>query len=79
MDKKWTFMDLIGEGNGYAMRAGRLKISPEMLRLIGEINEFKGSWRTLTTFAAERLSRLKRVATIESIFKTRKDKNLVAG
>ncbi|MBX7139326.1 MAG: Fic family protein [Oligoflexia bacterium] len=49
------------------MRTGGLKISPEMLRLIGEIDEFKGSWRTLTTLAPERLAVLKRVATIESI------------
>jgi Fic family protein len=49
------------------MRTGGLKISPEMLRLIGEIDEFKGSWRTLTTVAPDRLAVLKRVATIESI------------
>ncbi len=49
------------------MKTGKLKISPEMLRLIGEIDEFKGSWRTLTTLAPERLAVLKRVATIESI------------
>ena len=49
------------------MKIGALKISPEMLRLIGEIDEFKGSWRTLTTLAPERLAVLKRVATIESI------------
>jgi Fic family protein len=49
------------------MKIGGLKISPEMLRLIGEIDEFKGSWRTLTTLAPERLAVLKRVATIESI------------
>ena len=49
------------------MKIGSLKISPEMLRLIGEIDEFKGSWRTLTTVAPERLAVLKRVATIESI------------
>jgi len=49
------------------MKTGGLKISPEMLRLIGEIDEFKGSWRTLTTLAPERLAVLKRVATIESI------------
>ena len=49
------------------MKTGGLKISPETLRLIGEIDEFKGSWRTLTTLAPERLAVLKRVATIESI------------
>jgi Fic family protein len=49
------------------MKVSALKILPEMLRLIGEIDEFKGSWRTLTTLAPERLSALKRIATIESI------------
>jgi Fic family protein len=49
------------------MKVSALKIVPEMLRLIGEIDEFKGSWRTLTTLAPERLSALKRIATIESI------------
>jgi hypothetical protein len=42
------------------MKTGGLKISLEMLRLIGEIDEFKGSWRTLTTLAPERLAVLKR-------------------
>jgi len=49
------------------MKISSLKISPEMLRLIGEIDEFKGRWRALTTLAPERLAVLKRVATIESI------------
>lgn len=49
------------------MKTGGLKISPEMLRLIGEIDEFKGGWRALTTVLPERLVALKRVATIESI------------
>lgn len=49
------------------MKIGALRISPEMLRLIAELEEFKGSWRTMTTLAPERLAVLKRVATIESI------------
>ncbi len=49
------------------MKTGSLTITPEILRLIAEIDEFKGSWRTLTTLNPERLSVLKRVATIESI------------
>ena len=48
---KRIFMDLNGYENGYAMKTSGLKISPEMLRLIGEIDEFKGSWRTLPTLA----------------------------
>jgi hypothetical protein len=42
------------------MKTGGLKISLEMLRLIEEIDEFKGSWRTLMTLAPERLTVLKR-------------------
>jgi Fic family protein len=42
-------------------------ITPEFLRLIAEIDEFKGAWRALGTLAPERLSALRRVATIESI------------
>jgi Fic family protein len=42
-------------------------ITPEVLTLIAEIDEFKGAWRALGTLAPERLSALRRVATIESI------------
>src|SRR6202049_372662 len=44
-----------------------LKITPEILGFIAEIDEFKGAWRALGTLAPERLSALRRVATIESI------------
>ncbi len=44
-----------------------IQISPEMLTLIAEIDEFRGAWRALGTLAPERLSALRRVATIESI------------
>jgi Fic family protein len=44
-----------------------LQITPELLALIAEIDEFKGAWRALGTLAPERLSALRRVATIESI------------
>jgi Fic family protein len=44
-----------------------LIISPELLSLITKIDEFKGAWRALGTLAPERLSALRRVATIESI------------
>jgi len=42
-------------------------ITQEILTLIAEIDEFKGAWRALGTLAPERLSALRRVATIESI------------
>lgn len=44
-----------------------LQITPELLVLVAEIDEFKGAWRALGTLAPERLSALRRVATIESI------------
>ena len=44
-----------------------LQITPEILSLISELDEFKGAWRALGTLAPERLSALRRVATIESI------------
>jgi len=42
-------------------------ITSELLALVAEIDEFKGAWRALGTLAPERLSALRRVATIESI------------
>ncbi len=44
-----------------------LNITPEMLRLIAQIDEFKGAWKALGTLAPERLTALRRVATIESV------------
>lgn len=44
-----------------------LHITPEVLALIAEIDEFKGAWRALGLLAPERLRALRRVATIESI------------
>jgi Fic family protein len=48
-------------------RTNTIKITPEILSLIANIDEFKGAWRALGTLAPERLAALKRVATIESI------------
>jgi Fic family protein len=44
-----------------------LRITPEVLSLIAEVDEFKGAWRAIGRIAPERLSGLRRVATIESI------------
>src|SRR6201996_447273 len=49
------------------IRAGTLQITPEILNLIAGLDEFKGAWQALGTLAPERLSALRRVATIESI------------
>lgn len=44
-----------------------LKITPEVLNVIAEIDEFKGTWKAIGRIAPERLFSLRRVATIESI------------
>lgn len=44
-----------------------VQITPEILNLIAGIDEFKGGWRALGVLAPDRLSVLRRVATIESI------------
>ncbi len=44
-----------------------IQITPEILVLIAEIDEFKGAWRALGTLAPERLKALRHVATVESI------------
>lgn len=44
-----------------------LIITPDMLNLIGEIDEFKGAWKLMGRLTPDRLSMLKKVATIESI------------
>ena len=50
-----------------AIDVSTLKITNEILRLIADIDEFKGAWQAIGRIAPERLSRLRRVATIESI------------
>ena len=49
------------------IRTDTLKITPKILRLIAEIDEFKGAWQAVGRLAPERLLSLRRVATIESV------------
>lgn len=44
-----------------------IKINNQMLSIISEIDEFKGSWKLLGRMAPEKLQALKKVATIESV------------
>lgn len=60
-------MGVIGCNIGCMLRSDSLHITPEILSLIARIDEFKGAWRALGTLAPDRLSALRRVATIESI------------
>jgi len=57
----------LGINTGMTLNADTLTITPEILSLIAEIDEFKGAWLALGTLAPERLSTLRRVATIESV------------
>lgn len=50
-----------------ALNTETILITPEVLGLIAEIDEFKGAWRALGMLAPERLLALRHVATIESI------------
>lgn len=49
------------------IRVDSIQITPDLLALISEIDEFKGAWRALGTLAPERLRALRHIATIESV------------
>lgn len=49
------------------IRTDTLAITPTILKLIAEIEEFKGAWTAIGRISPERLDALRRVATIESI------------
>jgi Fic family protein len=55
--------------NGYepVHEIKNITITPEILKLIAEIDEFKGRWTVIETLAPERLTSLRRIATIESV------------
>lgn len=56
----------LGVGNRM-LNTSTIQITPEILKLISQIDEFKGAWRALGKLAPERLSALRKVAIIESI------------
>ncbi len=49
------------------MKEPVINITNEMLRLIAEIDEFKGEWKAVGNLAPDRLDALKKIATIESV------------
>lgn len=57
----------MGKFMGMSLNTDSLEITPEVLSLIAGLDEFKGAWKALGTLAPERLSALRRVATIESV------------
>jgi Fic family protein len=42
-------------------------ITPEILKLIADIDEFRGQWKVIKTLAPEKLTTLMQVATVESV------------
>jgi Fic family protein len=71
MDKRWVLVKTnwmeMDEKTTPPFDLAGLQITPEILSLIAELDEFKGAWRAIGRIAPERLSGLRRVATIESI------------
>ena len=49
------------------IRTHTLTISPATLKLIAEIDEFKGAWSAIGRISPDRLTALRHIATIESI------------
>lgn len=49
------------------MREPRITFGPDLVKLIAEVDEFKGRWEALKTLPPDRLSALRKVATIESV------------
>ncbi|MBA3995009.1 MAG: Fic family protein, partial [Cyanobacteria bacterium DS2.3.42] len=49
------------------MKFADFRPTHNMLRLIAEIDEFKGAWKSFSNMSADRLASLKHVATIQSI------------
>lgn len=50
-----------------AGREPRFALGPEFVKLVAEIDEFKGRWEAIKALSPDRLSALRKVATIESI------------
>ena len=44
-----------------------ITITPEILKLIADIDEFKGRWKVIQSLAPAKLTNLRRIATIESV------------
>jgi Fic family protein len=49
------------------MQEPKITVTHELLKLIAEIDEFKGKWEALNSMSPERLRQLRKVATIESV------------
>jgi Fic family protein len=45
----------------------KIPLPPDLVKLVAEIDEFKGRWQALGSLSPERLSALRKVATVESV------------
>jgi Fic family protein len=61
---KWTELEVTMDG---AIRTETITITPAILNMIAEIDEFKGAWTAIRRISPDRLDALRRIATIESI------------
>jgi Fic family protein len=66
-----ALLGIIGYGISYlasaTVREPQFPVGPDLVKLIAEIDEFKGRWEALKTLSPDRLSALLKVATIESV------------
>ena len=49
------------------MQEPKIVITQEILKLIADIDTFRGKWEALKNMSPERLNQLRKVATVESI------------
>lgn len=49
------------------MKNPNFYLTPDIVKLVAEIDEFKGRWQALENLSPERLSALRKVATVESV------------
>lgn len=61
----WIFMDIFMDMDYKIIMPAR--VSSDMVKLISEIDEFKGRWEALKNLTPHRLSSLRKVATIASV------------
>lgn len=49
------------------MKDPKLALTPDFVKLIAEIDEFKGRWQALENLSPDRLKALRKIATVESV------------
>lgn len=60
-------MDTYGHFYGHLMQNVGAQGTSEIINLIAEVDEFKGSWKSFRNLTPERLEALRHVATVESV------------